>query len=120
MPAHDVDTVTARYVEVLGAEVLWKVRAMGTTVAALRVSSSGPQILLAGHLEGARPVLIYRVADYARALTALREAGVEELAELEIPHGPCAVFRLGGGGRYAIYERTRPDVEEHFRGRLDE
>jgi hypothetical protein len=120
VPAHDVDTAAARYVDVLDAEVLWKVRAMGTTVAALRVSSSGPQILLSGHLEGTRPILIYRVLDYTRAVTALRAAGVEQLAELDIPHGPCAVFRLGDGERYAVYELTRPHVEEHFRGRFDE
>ena len=93
---------------------------MGTTVAALRVSSSGPQILLSGHLEGTRPILIYRVLDYTRAVTALRAAGVEQLAELDIPHGPCAVFRLGDGERYAVYELTRPHVEEHFQGRFDD
>jgi hypothetical protein len=120
VPARDVDAATARYVDVFDAELLWKVRAMGTTVAALRVSSSGPQILLSGHLEGTCPILIYRVLDCARAVTALRAAGVEELTELEIPHGPCAVFRLGDGERFAVYELTRPQVEEHFRDRFDE
>jgi hypothetical protein len=120
VPTHDVDSVAARYVEALGAELLWKVRAMGTTVAALRVSVNGPQILLSGHLGGERPILVYRVSSYAHSLAALRAAAVEELDELEIPHGPCAVFRLGGGERYAVYELTRPQVEAHFQGRFDE
>jgi hypothetical protein len=119
VPADDVDAAAARYLDVFDGELLWRVRAMGTTVAAVRVSSSGPQMLLSGHLQGTRPILIYRVLDYVRAVTALRAAGVEELAELEIPHGPCAVFRLGDGERFAVYELTRPQVEEHFRGRFD-
>ena len=34
------------------------------------------------------PVLVYRVADYRSSVERLRGAGVEELHELEIPHGP--------------------------------
>ena len=120
VPSRDVTTAAARYVDVLGAELLWTVRAMGTTVAALRVSVSGPQILLAGHLMGDRPTLVYRVDDYARSLAALRAAGLDDINELEIPHGPCAVFDVSEGGRCAIYELTRPHVDEHFLGRFDE
>jgi hypothetical protein len=120
VPSRDVTTTAARYEHVLGAKLLWKVRAMGTMVAALRVSAGGPQILLAGHLLGDRPILVYRVRDYALSLAALRDAGVEDLDELEIPHGPCAVFDIGEGGRYAIYELSRPHVEEYFLGRFDE
>ena len=120
VPTRDVNAVAARYVEALGAELLWSVRAMGTTVAALRISADGPQILLAGHLRGERPILVYRVASYVRSLAALRAAGIEELDELEIPHGPCAVFHLGDGQRYAVYELTRPQAEEHFLGRFDQ
>ena len=35
-PAADVDAAVDHYVRALGAELLWKVRAMGTTVAAVR------------------------------------------------------------------------------------
>jgi hypothetical protein len=35
---------------------------MGTTVACLRVSETGPAVL-SGHLEGEQPILIYRVAE---------------------------------------------------------
>jgi hypothetical protein len=120
VPTPDVDAAAAHYQTVLGAELRWKVRGMGTTVAALRIADSGPQILLSGHLEGERPILVYRVADYGRAVDALRAAGLTDIDELEIPHGPCAAFRLEGGQRYAIYELTRPQAAEHFDGRIDE
>jgi hypothetical protein len=120
VPTADVDAAAAQYQKVLGAKLRWKVRGMGTTVAALRIADVGPQILLSGHLEGERPILVYRVADYGRAVDALRAAGLTDLDELEIPHGPCAAFRLEGGQRYAIYQLTRPQAVEHFEGRIDE
>ena len=117
-PTADVDAAAAHYRDSLGAELVFKVRAMGTTVAALRVSEDGPLVLLAGHLHGERPVLVYRVADYAEATDALEAAGIE-LDELEIPHGPCAVFRALGDQRFAVYELTRPEAIRHFTGRFD-
>jgi hypothetical protein len=120
VPTREVDAAATRHVEVLGAELVWKIRAMDTTVAALRVSAAGPQILLSGHLQGERPILVYRVADYRRSVASLRAAGLTEVDELEIPHGPCAAFRLEGGQRYAIYQLTRPEADEHFVGRLDD
>jgi hypothetical protein len=119
VPTVDVDATAAHHQRVLGAELLWKVRAMGTTVAALRVSAEGPQVLLSGHLAGERPILVYRVTDYHDAVAALRAAGLTEIDELEIPHGPCAAFRLVGGQRYAVYQLTRPHAADHFAGRID-
>lgn len=118
VPTADVDASAQRYVEALGAELVWKVRGMGTVVACLRVADEGPQILLSGHLEGENPILIYRVPDYAEAVAALRAAATE-LHEVELPPGPCATFRAPGGQRLAVYERTRPGVEEHFAGRIE-
>jgi hypothetical protein len=120
VPTEDVDATAGRYVEELGAELVWKVHGMGTVVACLRLSSTGPAILLSGHLEGESPILIYRVADYEAAVAELKTAGADELHELEIPPGPCARFRAPGGQRLAVYQLTRPGVEEHFAGRVDE
>src|SRR5262249_14725852 len=103
-----------------GAELVWKIRAFGTVVAFLRLSATGPAILLAGHLHGPEPVLVYRVADYAAAVAALRAAGVEDVQETEIPHGPIAAFRAPGGQRLAVYELTRPEALTRFDGRFDE
>ena len=119
VPTEDVDEAARRYVE-LGAELVWKVRGMGTVVANLRVSETGPAILLSGHLDGTVPILVYRVADYGEAVARLGAAGIVELHELEIPQGPCASFVAPGGQRLAIYELVRPGVAEMFVGRIDD
>jgi hypothetical protein len=118
LPAADVDDEVVRYVETAGAELVWKVRAMGTTVACLRVGESGPAILLSGHLKGTSPILVYQVQDYAGMVAQLRQRNVT-LRELEIPHGPCATFTMGTGQRYAIYQLVRPGAVHQFDGRID-
>lgn len=119
-PTSDVDAVARWYVHVLGAELVWKVRAMDTTVAAIRLAPGpAPLVLLAGHLAGEAPVLVYRVLDYAATIETLRAAGVQ-VRELEIPHGPCAAFVADGGQHLAVYELTRPHAVDHFDGRIDD
>jgi hypothetical protein len=119
VPTADVDLAVDSAVEVLGAELVWKIRAMGTTVACLRVTEAGPALLLSGHLEGEAPILVYRVADYKATVAQLRKVGATDLRELDIPHGPCASFRLGGNQRFAVYELVRPGMDAHFAGRID-
>ena len=119
VPTDDVDATARRYVEDFGAELVFKVRGMGTDVACVRVANNGPAILLSGHLEGDVPILIYRVRDYDEALVRLREAGIADIHELEIPHGPCASFHVPDGQRVAIYELTRPGAAASFDGRMD-
>lgn len=120
VPTADVDAAAAHYRDALGGELLWKVRGMGTTVAAVRVSDEGPLLLLSGHLHGASPILVYRVASYANTVRDLRIRGVTDIVELEIPHGPCASFRADGGQRVAVYELVRPGANDHFLGRFDD
>jgi hypothetical protein len=117
VPAADVDAEAERYAGTLGAELIWKVRAMGTTVACLRVAEAGPAILLSGHLQGPGAILVYRVPDYPAAVRRLRQRSVA-VHELEIPHGPCATFTLAGQ-RYAVYQLTRPEAVHLFDGRID-
>jgi hypothetical protein len=118
VPAADVDGEASRYVDVLGAELVWKVRGMGTTVACLRVGESGPAILLSGHLQDPGVILVYRVQDYAAAVSQLRARHIA-IHELEIPHGPCATFTMAPGQRYAVYQLVRPDAVHLFDGRID-
>jgi hypothetical protein len=118
VPTTDVDADAQRHVDTLGAQLVWKVRGMGTTVACLRVGEPGPAILLSGHLHGTSPILVYRVEDYAATVRQLRERGLT-LHELEIPHGPCASFTAGGGQRYAVYQLVRPEAIHFFEGRID-
>jgi hypothetical protein len=66
VPAADVDAQAQWHVDTLGADLVWKVHGMGSTVACLRVGEPGPAILLSGHLTGTGPILVYRVATTPR------------------------------------------------------
>jgi hypothetical protein len=85
----------------------------------IELSSGPPHVLLADHLDGERPVLVYRVDDLGKATAALKESGVKKQHSLEIPMGPCSSFVTPGGHRLALYELARPGVLEHFMGRKD-
>jgi hypothetical protein len=113
MPAPDLGAALRYYVETLGAETEWRIRAFGTEVSRVRLARSGPALLLAGHLKGETPILIFRVVDYRQSVAALRAAGLD-VAEVEIPHGPCTVFQTEGGQRLAIYQLLRPEADEHL------
>lgn len=102
-----------------GAELVFAIEAYGTRVAMLRLAPGGPDLLLADHLDGDRPVLVYRVADLETAVDELRARGCDPGPELGIPPGPCCSFELQGGHRIAVYELTRPGVIERFAGRKD-
>jgi hypothetical protein len=106
-PSRDVATDLVYFTEVLGGRVVFAVEAMGTRVAAVQFTTGPPLVLLADHVEGERPILVYRVADLGAALA------------VEIPHGPCCSFRTPGGHRIALYQLTRPEVVAHFNGRRD-
>jgi hypothetical protein len=81
--------------------------------------AAGPALLLAGHLEGERPILVFRVESLDAAAAELEAAGAAVSAEFGIPHGPIREIEARGGHRLAIYELTRPEVPERFRGRRD-
>ena len=119
VPSRDVAAEAHAFVELLGARVVFAIEAMGTRVAMLELSSEPPALLLAGHLEGERPVLVYRVARLDDALASLEARGWDPQHRFEIPHGPCCSLMLPGGHRIAIYEPTRPGVTDHFMGRRD-
>jgi hypothetical protein len=119
MPSRDVAADARYFTETLGGRLIFAIDAMGTRVAMVALSEQPPRILLAGHLEGERPVLVYRVAAFAAALDLLEARGWTRERSIEIPHGPCCSFSAPGGQRIAVYELARPNVEEHFAGRRD-
>ena len=98
---------------------MFAIEAMSTRVAMLRLAARPPDLLLAGHLDGERPVLVYRVADLDAAVAELRGRGWEDAPRFGIPHGPIVAFTAPGGHRLAIYQLTRPQAAEHFAGRRD-
>ena len=119
MPSRDVAADLRTFTDGLGARLIFAIDGMGTRVAMVAPSDGPPRILLAGHLEGDVPVLVYRVADLDAAVRELQASGVSGGHHLEIPQGPVFSFSTPGGQRVAIYERTRPGVEASFEGRRD-
>jgi hypothetical protein len=119
MPSRDVAQDVAYFTDVLGARLVFAVEGMGTRVAMIEIGTPPPAILLAGHLNGERPVLVYRVADLGESIHQLELRGWKRGRMLEIPHGPICTFETPGGHRLAIYQLTRPEVADHFAGRRD-
>ena len=118
-PSADVPRDLRYFTEVLGGRAVFAIDAMGTKVAAVELTEGPPLVLLTDHVEGERPILVYRVDSLATALEDLTGRGWERENTFEIPHGPCSSFRTPGGHRFALYELTRPEVAEHFAGRFD-
>ena len=99
---------------------MFAIDAMGIKVAMVEVGEESPRVLLAGHLEGDRPILVYRVAELCRLRwRSSKSRGWTPEGTFEIPQGPCCSFSTPGGHRVAIYELRRPEVVEHFAGRRD-
>ena len=119
MPSRDVAADMAYFTDVLGGRLVFAVEGMGTRVAMVELTEAPPRVLLAGHLEGDQPVLVYRVADLEQAMQELVARGWQRESTFEIPHGPVCPFRTPGGHRLAIYQLVRPEVGEHFEGRRD-
>lgn len=118
-PSSDVAGDLAYFTEVLGARVVFAIDSMGTRVAAVQLTEGPPLVLLTDHLEGERPILLFRVPDLDASLAALEARGWAREHSFEIPHGPCCSFRSPGGHRIALYQLIRPEVAEHFEGRRD-
>ena len=119
MPSRDVAADAAYFTDVLGGRLVFAIEGMGTRVAMIELTEDPPRILLAGHLEGDRPVLVYRVDDLRAATAELEERGWVRGHSLEIPQGPVCSFSAVGGQRLSIYQLTRPGVEASFAGRHD-
>jgi hypothetical protein len=118
-PSTNVAADLGYFSEVLGGRVVFAVEAMGARVAAIQFTEGPPLVLLADHVEGDRPILVYRVADLGAALVELVARGWVRQHSLEIPQGPCCSFRTPGGHRIALYQLTRPELASHFEGRRD-
>ena len=119
MPSADVAADAAYFTETLGGRMVFAIQEWNTRVAMVELTSGPPHLLFTDHVEGERPILIYRVGDLTATLSRLTEAGWARESVFEIPHGPCCSFRTPGGHRVAVYQLTRPDVGAHFAGRRD-
>ena len=119
VPSHDVAADVAYFTDVLGARLVFAIEGMGTRVAMVELTDGPPRVVLAGHLDGDRPILVYRVTDLESATEELRAGGSDLGHALEIPQGPVRSFTAPGGQRLALYQLTRPGVVDSFSGRRD-
>lgn len=119
MPSADPAGEVAELEGTVGAEVVFAIERFGARVAMVRLGDSSPALLFADHLEGERPILVYRVESLPTAMDELREAGCEVSEEFEIPPGRCAEVTAAGGHRLAVYEQTRPELLARLSGRRD-
>ena len=119
VPSSDVVADLAYFSDVLGGRVVFAIEGLGAKVAAVELAEGPPLVLLTDHLDGERPILVYRVGDLPAALAALEARDWLREETFEIPHGPCCSFRTPGGHRVALYQLTRPDAAHHLDGRRD-
>ena len=118
-PSRDVAADVADFTTVLGGRLVFAIEDGGIRVAMVELGSGPPPVLLTDHVEGERPILVYRVTDLAVAVAELARRGWTPHRSLEIPPGPCTSFTTPSGHRIALYELVRPGVLEHFEGRRD-
>jgi hypothetical protein len=119
-PCRDVAADLVRFETSLGASVEWAIERFGTRVAMVRLAEGPPHLVLAEHLDGERPILVYRVPSLGEAVERLAADGVDAGPELGFPYGPVHACTLPGTGhRLAIYELTRPGAREMLAGRRD-
>ena len=117
-PSSDVAADARRLVDLLGGRLVFAIEGMGARVAMIELATGPPHLLLASHLEGEAPVLVYRVADLKAARKELEQRGLAAGDSLELPMGPAFAFQVDAR-RFAIYERSRPGVVAGFEGRRD-
>lgn len=119
LPSRDVAGDVEHFTDKLGGRLIFAIEAFGTRVAMVELAEEPPALLLAGHLEGDQPVLVYRVEDLEHALEELAERGAEVAVRFGIPHGPGAELMTPGPQRLALYELTRPEAAARLAGRRD-
>src|ERR687892_301194 len=119
MRSRDVAADGEYFADILGGRIVFAIEAMGARVSMIELTDQPPKLLLTDHLEGERPILVFRVRELERSLAELEGRGWKRERTFEIPHGPCCSFEAPGGHRIAVYQLTRPEVEDHFEGRRD-
>jgi hypothetical protein len=118
-PSRDVAADMRFFIDVLGGHLGFAVEGMGARVAMVVLASGPPHLLLADHLDGDRPILVYRVASLHKATAELKRRGLKRQHAVELPMGAASSFVTTGGHRLALYELSRPNVLAHFMGRQD-
>ena len=82
------------------------------------LTGGGRRLLLAEHLEGDAPVLVYRVGDLDTTMAELERRALRTRRASASRTGHAA-FCAPGGQRLAVYELTRPRADARVAGRHD-
>jgi len=115
----DVAADVEHYTDGLGGELVFAIERFGTRVAMVRTAAEGPALLLAEHLDGEQPILVFRVDDLDAATAELGRRGIELGAGFEMPYGHGVEVKAPGPQRLAVYEATRRERGEGLAGRRD-
>ena len=98
------------YVKVLGSRKVWDREAFGTRVAAVELCD-GPLLLLAGHRPAPSILPIFQAESLKASEEELRSRGWKpEGGRVEIPNGPCFVFKDPSGNQLAVFQDVRPGI----------
>ena len=98
------------YVKVLGSRKVWDRTAFGTRVAAVELCD-GPLLLLAGHRPAPSILPIFQVESLQASEKELRSRSWKpEGGRVEIPNGPCLVFKDPSGNQLAVFQDVRPSI----------
>lgn len=119
LPSRDVAADIAHYVDGVGGEVVFAIERFGTRVAMIELAPGSPKLLLAQHLEGDAPVLLFRVDTLDVAIAELAGRGVEVGERFEFPYGWDAESRGPAPQRIAVYERSMAQRGDSLAGRRD-
>jgi predicted enzyme related to lactoylglutathione lyase len=107
----DIDRAIAFYEQALGAEFVWHFRRFGTDVAAVRVSATGPLVLLAAHRPAPSCLPIWTVADLDATVAHLAAAGFADRGETAgTPDGPVHVLRDLDGNELGLLQQDVPNA----------
>jgi predicted enzyme related to lactoylglutathione lyase len=107
----DIDRAIAFYEQALGAEFVWHFRRFGTDVAAVRVSETGPLVLLAAHRPAPSCLPIWTVTDLDATFAHLAAAGFADRGETAgTPDGPVHVLRDPDGNELGLLQQDVPNA----------
>jgi predicted enzyme related to lactoylglutathione lyase len=108
----DVKKDLEYYTKVLGAKKIWDFTSFGTRVAAVEVCN-GPLLLLAGHRPAPSILPVFQVDNLKTMVKDLKRRGWEpDRGPIEIPNGPCYLFKDPSGNQIAIFQDIRPGLLE--------
>jgi predicted enzyme related to lactoylglutathione lyase len=109
----DIERAIAFYEQALGAELVWHFRRFGTQVAGVRVSPTGPMVLLAEHRPAPSCLPIWTVQDLDATVARLAAAGFADRGETAgTPDGPVHVLQDPDGNELGLLQQVVPNALE--------